>query len=220
MNKKFVYLDYDLGNKVAEEVKNKSKFLAKKGVKKILDYHCGNGRNSLYLARKGFLITAIDYPTFIKNFKKLVKKNKIPIKIKELREQTHYLPFKKNSFDVVLAWRILHRERLNQRIKILTELKRILSNKGYLLCSVSSNKDIQLDAQRRPHKKIEDSTYQYKSKGVINIRHYFTKKEIESGKAFPGFEILSIREITEKTGHLNEKYMRHYWTVLAQKKES
>lgn len=214
---KFVYSDYDLGSSPAEYVRKLVKPLRKMKVKSILDYCCGNGRNALFLSREGFDLTCIDHSSIASELKEIAKKNSLPINIGELANGEITLPFPKENFDAVLAWRVLHRGLAIQRKTELEELKRVIKNKGYLILAVSSEEDIEKDAQRRPHKKVEEKTFSYISKGVKNIRYYFTREEIKSGTAFPGFEIISLDKIQEATGHKGQKYLRNYWVVIARK---
>ncbi len=48
MNITFKYRNYNLGKKPAPHVKNILKFLQKKKIKNVLDFGCGNGRNSFF----------------------------------------------------------------------------------------------------------------------------------------------------------------------------
>lgn len=220
MFKKFIYKDYGLGKEASKGVKEMLNFFLEEKIKKVLDYGCGNGRNTIYLAKNEFLVTAADYTPFINKVSdllKTIKKEDVQITIQELDENKKVLPFDSNYFDLILAWRILHRGTYAKRMEVIKELRRVLCEGGYILCAVSSNKDIELDAKRREHTEIEERTFRYESKSVINIRHYFTKEEIEEGKAFPGFRILKIDELKEKTGHKDKNYLRYYWRVLAQK---
>jgi len=214
---RFVYSNYDLGNSPAKYVKELIKYLRKIKVKSILDYCCGNGRNALYLSKEGFDLTCIDHSPIISNLKELITEKKLPIKIEELTNGKISLPFPKESFDAVLAWRVLHRGLAIQRKAELEELKRVIKNQGYLILAVSSEEDIEKDAQRRPHKEVEERTFSYISKGVKNIRRYFTKEEIESGLAFPGFKIISLDKIQEATGHKEQSHLRNYWRIIARK---
>ena len=215
MSINFKYKKYNLGVKPALHLKKLLPFLQKKKIKTILDFGCGNGRNTFFLKEKGFEVSAIDSRQIILEIEKEFKKFNITSKYYNINSTK--IPYKTNSFDTILAWRVLHRGLKNYRRKLLKELHRILRSKGYLVLAVSTERDIKLDSARRSHKEVEKNTFEYISKGVRNKRHYYSKEEILSGKAFPNFKIISIDKFKEKTGHKDKSHFRNYWKVVLQK---
>ncbi|MFH1311075.1 MAG: class I SAM-dependent methyltransferase [Nanoarchaeota archaeon] len=212
----FKYGDYNLGQKPALYVRKSLKFLKKSKIKDILDFGCGNGRNSFFLNIKGFNITAMDSQSVLNLYKDDFQKRNIflkPFNIKNTK-----IPFESNSFDCILSWRVLHRGLKKYRYSLIKDLKRVLRKKGFLIMAVSMDKDIEIDQKRgKKYKEIEKNTFEYIKKGVKNTRHYYTKKEIISGKSFPGFRTISFSSFKEKTGHKGKRYLRNYWKIILQK---
>jgi SAM-dependent methyltransferase len=67
---------------------------------KILDLCCGSGRHSLVLAKKGFIVTGIDYSDYeLKIAKKEAKKNRLNV---NFIKQNAILLNDKEKFDVIL----------------------------------------------------------------------------------------------------------------------
>ncbi|GAI24781.1 unnamed protein product, partial [marine sediment metagenome] len=101
----------------------------------VLDLGCGNGQNTLKTARKCKRIIGIDYDEEQLEIARLTVKDK---KIKNARfidaDLEKKLPFKKNSFDKILALDIL--EHLNKRKQFLLEIKRILKPNGTVFIAV------------------------------------------------------------------------------------
>ena len=199
MSINFKYGEYNLGNKPSLYVKKLLPFLQKKKIKTILDFGCGNGRNSFFLKKKGFDVSAIDSKQVILDIEKEFKRFNISPKYYNINSAK--IPYQKNSFDTIIAWRVLHRGLKDFRKKLVRELHRILKDKGYLIIAVSTEEDIKSDSVKRNHKEVEKNTFEYVSKGVKNKRHYYSGDEILAGKAFPNFKVISLEKFKEKTGH-------------------
>lgn len=101
---------------------------------KILEIGCGLGNNAQYLVEHGLTEIATDLSEVaIKNIQE-----KLPtIKTKQV-DISKKMPFKDNSFDVVIADLCLHYFSEELTKKIMLELKRIIKNKGHLLARVNS----------------------------------------------------------------------------------
>ena len=104
----------------------------------ILDLGCGTGNNSLYLFNLKYKVIAIDYSSIALN---IINKYLPNIETK-LVDISSTLPFKDNSFYVVIADLSLHYFSNNDTYKILKEIKRIIKPNGYLLARVNSINDI------------------------------------------------------------------------------
>lgn len=109
MSINFKYEGYNLGNNPSLYVKKLLPFLQKKKIKTILDFGCGNGRNSFFLKKKGFDVFAIDSKQVISDVEKDF--GKFDILSKSYNINSAKIPYQKNSFDVIIAWRVLHRDR-------------------------------------------------------------------------------------------------------------
>ena len=142
---KFIYPNYDLGRDPSREVVEIVPFLKSREVQTILDYHCGGGRNAVFLCNQGFQVIAADYADVIKKLKEIAKSQKLPIKLSTLLEDQASLDFPGTFFDAILSWRWLHRGTVEQRESERLELGRITKQGGYLIATVSSSRDVDLD---------------------------------------------------------------------------
>jgi len=126
--------------KSSEKLKNIINYI-KKG--KALEIACGAGRNSIYLANKGFEVEALDISDVaIKNLRKLNIKNINAIQI----DLDCFLP-KENTYDLIVMTNFLDRQIIPKLSKALKkdgilfietymfheENERFLSNKSFLL---------------------------------------------------------------------------------------
>ena len=107
---------------------------------KILDLGSGVGNDSLYLVKKGFKVIACDYS--------IVALNKINQDLKEVETRL---------VDIVIADLSLHYFDELTTISIMKEIKRILTNNGYLIARVNSILDMNYGANKG--KRIEENYY-------------------------------------------------------------
>ena len=115
------WTDEFINNISDNKISNNNKF--------ILDIGCGNGRNLNY---SNFNIIGIDISIEQlkqnnSNFNTLIRCNMCD------------LPFKNNSFDYIICIASFHHlDSINERIKCLKEMKRVLNNNSKILLSVWS----------------------------------------------------------------------------------
>ncbi len=157
---------------------NLSKFFKKENVDKLLDFYCGTGRNSIFLAQKGFDVYCFDRSkTAIASLRKRQKETNRKMHIRLLK-LTGELPYRNNFFDAVIIVRALYQARLAGIKKYIKEIHRITKNGGY----VYVESDQQYVWKRKQFygqvKTNEKGTYQHGKGG--DYYHYFTKKEFKS----------------------------------------
>lgn len=97
---------------------------------KILDIGCGKGRNSIYLASKGFQVTGIDFSSQAIKEAKGRSKLKVVFKVVDLAKNW---PFKNESLDVVIDCNTTICVPNPGREKAIKELYRVLKPGGYYL---------------------------------------------------------------------------------------
>lgn len=119
----------------------------------ILDLGCGGGNDSLYLIERGYNVIATDYSTCALES---VKKN-IPQAKTQLVDISKVLPFKDNTFDIIIADLSLHYFDDKTTKQVMLEIKRILNKDGHLFARVNSIDDLNYGAVGG--EKIEDNYY-------------------------------------------------------------
>ena len=112
--------------------------------KRILEIGCGMGELSVFLAKKGAEVTAIDIgPGLIKAAESLSKANKV--KIKYLVANAAELPFEDEQFDCVICICVLHHLSQEDLRKAVSEFRRVLKKRGSLLLSEPIEESVVFD---------------------------------------------------------------------------
>jgi ubiquinone/menaquinone biosynthesis C-methylase UbiE len=100
---------------------------------KLLDIGCGNCRNIIPFAKKGFNCTGIDFSEEMVEFARvLLQKNQAKAKL--LVANAEKLPFKDKTYNYVLNIAVIHT--LKNRNSAIRETYRVLRNEGIALITV------------------------------------------------------------------------------------
>ena len=167
-----------------------SEIFKKEGVTNILELGAGQGRDTLFLAQKGFHIHVLDYSkTGIDN---IIKKAKA-LKLANLISGQEYdvrnsLPIKDKKFGGCFSHMLYSMAFTSKELEFLSdEIHRVLNDKGLNIYTVRNIKDT--DYKKGIHRGEE----LYENQGFIV--HFFSKEKIE--KLSKGFKILNIDSFVE-----------------------
>ena len=147
--------------------------------KKFLDYCCGEGQISIFLAKNGANITGID----ISNVSiKIAKENAITQGLKDkptfLVMDGENLEFDDNTFDIIICSGVLHHLNIN---KAYLELARVLKPNGEIICDepLAYNPIFQLYRKLTPHLRTEwEASHILNKKSISLTKQYFDEIEI------------------------------------------
>jgi len=161
------------------------KGLIKKG--KALDLCCGACTNTVYLAEKGFEVTAIDISTRVIEYAEK-KAQQANVKIKLMVQNFVNLPFGDQEFNFVFDMGCFHHVEVEDRTRFIEGVHRVLKRGGtYLL-----------------------TCFSYKNGPAWN---HFTKKQVISLFS-EYFKMNEIRYISSIEG---DGVRRYFYTVLMKK---
>lgn len=175
-------------------MKNQEYFLLRNFLEKIpkgkaLDLGCGNGRNSLFLAKKGFSVCTIDIdPKIIKNFRQESKR--LNLKINIIKADIRKFPIRKNEYDLILAVNSLIFMKKSEAQKTIIKIKKGLKNSGIAIISGFTTKDSSYLKLKKRYKPIEKNTFKDSNK---QYWQFFSKNELKS-YFLKNFEILFYSE--------------------------
>lgn len=103
----------------------------------FLDLGCGLGRHSVYMASKGFDVTAVDLSDYgVNNLKVWAEKENLHIDTVVCNMLK--LPFADNSFDCIMAYNVIYHTDTNGFLAALSEIRRVLRPGGELFLTLIS----------------------------------------------------------------------------------
>jgi 2-polyprenyl-3-methyl-5-hydroxy-6-metoxy-1,4-benzoquinol methylase len=140
----------------------------------ILEIGCGNGRDSIYFARAGYQVTAIDIvPEAISLARTNISEAKITVKTEVANVEK--LPFEDESFDAIFTLSVLHSTNLS---KSLPEIYRTLRSKGKAFIHLYAN-TILADSEIETNVTVDDFIGLLKSTG-FSIDSFYSEEEKEA----------------------------------------
>ena len=171
---------------------------------RVLDVGCGNGRNSVYLAQKGFCVDGIDFSTSsIEWARELASKENV--KINFINGSFFDLNFEKDTYDFIYDGGCLHHIKPHRRDQYLRKISTFLKKDGYFGLTCFNLKG---GANISDYDVYRD----FSMKGGLGFSEDKLKAVLEQN-----FTICEIREMKEITdGSLFGK--EFLWTVLMKKK--
>lgn len=141
--------------------------------KKVLDYCCGNGGSSLWLAKAGAYVHGIDIsPVSIQNAITEAERMGVSDKATFWVMDAEAMDFPDETFDLAFESGVLHHLELN---KAYSELARVLKPTGRVICTEALRHNIFFHTYRKmtPHLRSE-----------WEVDHILGKKEIELAKSY------------------------------------
>lgn len=148
--------------------------------KKILDYGCGNGEISIFLAKNGAKVIGIDISNIsIENAKKKAIEEGVEKNTSFFVMDAEKLEFKENSFDIIVCSGVLHHLDIQ---RAYSELARTLKPDGEIICNepLIHNPIFQLYRKITPHLRTKWEIEHILSKSEIKLAgNYFEKIEIK-----------------------------------------
>jgi ubiquinone/menaquinone biosynthesis C-methylase UbiE len=173
-------------------------------VKNVLDLGCGAGRNSIYLAKKGFDVVGIDVSkSALKLANKWAEKERLPNAMFTLGTMVN-IPFDDCHFDAVVSISVIHHGLRKDIMETINEVHRVLGEKGVFIANIASVKD----PRYGEGKKVEENTFRileaFEEYRFEELHHFFTREEAFEVVAF--FSNATVELLKEKP---------NYWKITA-----
>jgi len=169
-----------------------------KNAGRLLDVGCGEGADSVYFAKKGFHVTAIDgNESYLDRLRSFVADNGYAgISIKH-GDVISY-PYPKNHFDVINCLLVGCCMKRSEFEKLAVTLKQTIKRSGIIIMSLRNYLDEEFSEYASSEKMIEPNTFR-KKEDCCKIRYFIEKNRLR--ESFSDFEILYYYE-----GYAPDKY--------------
>jgi cyclopropane fatty-acyl-phospholipid synthase-like methyltransferase len=183
-----------------------------------LDIGAGEGRNSIFLARNGFNVEAIDIvQENLRKCEEFARKEKLPIttKLIDIRK----FKFKKGKYSFVVSIDSLDFLKLDEIEKIIKKVHSSLLAGGIFYLYGFTAKDPLFKIAKRKHlKESEKNTFYFPR--MKTFRHFFEKKELLN--LCKVFEIIELEEKKVIHAHMGSEKLHHHRIikVIAKKQRS
>ena len=148
--------------------------------KSILDLCCGQGRHALEIAKRGFSkVSGLDRSHYLINRARSINKQRggnVSFKEGDARK----LPFANDSFDyVIIAGNSFgYFESLNDDIKVLDEVKRVLKPEGTLLLDVTDGNYMRSNFQQRSWEWIDKKYFVCRERSLSADEQRLISREV------------------------------------------
>lgn len=199
-----------------------SAFLAEhwkeQGFSSLLDLGCGLGRHSLYMARKGFQVTAADLSRqAVEYVGAHAAAEGLPVDT--LCCNMLSLPFEEGAFNCAMAVNVIYHTDAEGFRRTLEELRRVLRPGGELFVTLLS-KSTPLYSSAPVDRRLDAYTIlRDESKTEHNVPHFYVDYE-DLHHLLPGWRLLLPAKEWKEYGDGNEpEFFSTHWTLLLQKAE-
>jgi len=189
------------GRKINPKLNETLNYCESKG--NALDLGCGRGANTVFLAKKGFIVTCVDKnKKSLEILKKTVGKK---IKVKAIKKDIKDFSFSE-KYDLILAISVFHFLEFKRLRPIFKKMKASLNKNGIFFMRVFSNKDELYKKLKKANLEIgKNEIYSLKLNKII---HYFDKKEMM--ELISGLKVIKIEEFKNKDSHFPVGKHTHY----------
>jgi len=167
-------------------------------VGRLLDVGCGEGADSVFFAKKGFRVTAIDNnESYLGRLRRFVADNGYG-GISVIYGDVISYPYRKNYFDVINCLLVGCCMKRSEFEKLVVTLKQTIKRSGIIIMSLRNYLDEEFSEYVASEKMLEPNTFR-KKEDCCKIRYFIEKNRLR--ESFSDFEVMYYYE-----GYAPDKY--------------
>jgi len=203
--------EMSFGSEPTEEIDIAVKDIKKNGI--ALDLGCGDGRNSIHLAKKGLKVDAVDSSkTAVKKLMEYSDKFDLQDKIDVFQSDIKRFDFKKEYYDIIVGITILdHLAKTNIR-PIFDKITKSLKLGGKIVLKVHSTADPGYSDKEKNQSELSKMINHYFDKNELkdllesdyDIIHYEESKQLDQTHGEPHYHgfvtAVAVKETTPTKG--------------------
>jgi len=151
----------------------------------FLDLGCGFGEDSIFMAEKGFKVTAVDKnPEKIEQLEQTILNKKLQNKIKTINQDIRDFVIEKDKYSLISLYNVLQFLPKKRCLKMIDHVKNSLVKHGIIVISAFTDKD---PLFKKENKKTKTFFTPQELKNLFqDFKIIFYKEEFISEKGHPG----------------------------------
>jgi SAM-dependent methyltransferase len=181
------------------------------GVRRVLDYGCGPGRHTVFLAEKGFHTYACDPSSqAVASCRRWLRTQGLRARVK--KTSANCVPYPNGFFHGVIAFNVVYHNTLADMEALIRSLRRVTKRGGYLFLTLIStrNRKHGLGTEVEPGTFVNPrDTLQHEQ----SIPHHYSD-EAEVARIVRDWEVAEAREMADDYGSAGGRGSYHWYLLL------
>jgi ubiquinone/menaquinone biosynthesis C-methylase UbiE len=181
--------------------------LRQRGARRVLDLGCGAGRHTVYLAREGFEVWAMDIAeNGLAHTREWLGRENLSAELKQ--SDISQIPFPADFFDAVISIYVIYHQTYAGMLHVVGEIHRVLKRGGLALISMQSTRGWRYGQG----KEIEPNTFILNVGADAGVPHHYS----DLAEIADMFQHFAIRKVEQEERY--EEGNRHsHWQALVEK---